>query len=378
MATLKQAMIKIMTRQNQEGGDSSTNIQAQQIVLNVGIDEKRAREIYHEMNLQLRKDYSQEALNVADSRISEFENSLMSKMERIDGALEAFTDPSFQLLLVEAQKTAASTERPADYELLSELLIHRFLKGQDRTIRAGINRAVEIVDEISNDGLLGLTVSHAISYFYPLSGGVNFGLDVLNDLFGKILYSPLPKDIEWLDHVEILDAIRLKPLQSLNKIESIYSERLSGYLDVGIKKESENHIKAIELLKLNRLPLDLLEEHPLNQDYVRMLVVNRKEISSIILTELVPTKDSVVQISKKPNDEQIKALQLIYDLYVQDHNLRNINVSYFMSEWNKRDNLKMISDWWSNIPTAFQITSVGRVLAHSNAQRCDNKLPPLN
>lgn len=93
-----------MTRQSQKGGEGSNNFQAQEMVVQVGIDEKRAREVFQEMNLQLRKEYTQEALEVANARVSEFENSLMPKMERVEGALEAFADPSFQLLLVEAQK----------------------------------------------------------------------------------------------------------------------------------------------------------------------------------------------------------------------------------------------------------------------------------
>lgn len=51
----------MINSQTQKGGESSTNIQAQQMVVHVGIDEKRAREIYQEMNLQLRSDYSEEA-----------------------------------------------------------------------------------------------------------------------------------------------------------------------------------------------------------------------------------------------------------------------------------------------------------------------------
>ncbi|WP_201132276.1 LPO_1073/Vpar_1526 family protein [Geobacter anodireducens] len=160
----------------QSGGDYSQQFQAGEMIVHVGIDEKRAREIYQEMNLQLRNDYSKEALEIANTRVTDFENRLMSKMDAANGALEAFADPSFQLLLVKAQKAAASTERPADYDLLSELLIHRFQKGENRTTRAGVSRAVEIVDEISDEALLGLTVSHAISSFFPASGDINQGL----------------------------------------------------------------------------------------------------------------------------------------------------------------------------------------------------------
>ena len=199
----------MINKQSQKGGDQSTNIQAEQMVVHVGIDEKRAREVFQEMNLQLRQDYTQEALEVANARVSEFENSLMPKMEKVDGALEAFADPSFQLLLVDAQKTAASTERPADYDLLSELLVHRFKEGDNRIARAGISLAVDVVDKVSDEALLGLTVAHAVNSFQPVTGDINQGLDVLNDLFGKVIYGELPLGDDWLDHLDILNAVRL-------------------------------------------------------------------------------------------------------------------------------------------------------------------------
>ncbi|WP_279461967.1 hypothetical protein [Aeromonas dhakensis] len=97
----------MINNQSQKGGNDSTNLQVQQMVVHVGIDEKRAREIYQEMNLQLRKDYTQEALTIANGRIKEFEDSLMPKMAQVDGALEAFADPSFQLLLVEPKNSSS-------------------------------------------------------------------------------------------------------------------------------------------------------------------------------------------------------------------------------------------------------------------------------
>ena len=39
----------------------------------------------------------------------------------------------------------ASTEREADKELLSELLIHRIQKGENRHVRAGVSQAVKII-----------------------------------------------------------------------------------------------------------------------------------------------------------------------------------------------------------------------------------------
>lgn len=368
----------MLNKQNQNAGDNSQQLQADNMVIHIGINEKRAREIYQEMNLQLRSDYSQEALTIANTRLAEFENKLLPKMEAIDGALEVFADPSFQLLLVEAQKTAASTERPADYDLLAELLIHRFKKGENRIIRAGISRAVEIVDEISDDALLGLTVFHSVSSFFPASGDIHHGLDVLNNLYGKIIYNTLPTGSEWLDHLDILDAIRVNSLGTLKKINKYYPEMLVGYIEEGIEKESENYIKAIDILENARLPMNLLVEHALNSRFTRLNLSGKNQIDSLTFEQqiVISGQNIIQQIAL--TEEQKNAIRSIYDLYKKDETIKQNNIKVFMEEWDKRENLKILREWWDNISNSIQVTSVGKVLAHSNAQRCDKSLPSLD
>lgn len=368
----------MVIKQSQTGGNESTNLQAGTMVVNVGIDERRAREIYQEMSLQLRSEYSQEAFKIASARVEQFENRLMPKMDEVNGALEAFADPAFQLLLVEAQKTAASTERSVDYDLLSELLIHRFQKGDNRVMRAGIGRAVEVVDQIADDALLGLTVAHAVSSFLPVSGDIIQGLDVLDDLFGKISYGKLPEGRDWLDHLDILDAVRLGSFGELKKMQQYYPERLPGYVDVGIEKNSGDYGKAIDLLKNNNLPEGILVDHVFNKGFVRVNVPKSEAISSFQIQRQIPCDGGMIIQSTPLYESQISSINSIYSLYSQDANLKNNNIKVFIEEWDKRVNLKILRGWWDSIPTVFQITSVGKVLAHSNAQRCDKSLPPLN
>ncbi len=368
----------MINSQSQTGGDSSTNLQAKQMIVHVGIDEKRAREICQEINLQLKNDYTQEALTIANCRVTEFENRLMPKMTQIEGALEAFADPSFQLLLVEAQKTAASTEREADYDLLSELLIHRFQKSENRIARAGISLAVEIVDKISDAALQGLTVCHAVNSFLPTSGEINQGLDVLNDLFGRIIYSELPNGHDWLDHLDILNAVRLNQFGTLKKIGQYYPEQMSGYVDVGIEKNSESHDKAIGILNNHDLPQSLLIEHAFNSDFFRLCVRSKKSIDELSTTISMMHDGKLIHVQQKLTEKQKQGISSIYDLYSNDSNSRQNNVTSFMSEWDKRPHLKNLREWWDAIPTGFAVTAVGKVLAHSNAQRCDKSLPSLD
>ena len=108
------------SKQVQKAGDGSQQLQMVNPTFNVGITEKRAREIFTEMNEIARQNYTQDAYAVAMKRVGMFEDLLMNKVEQVDGMLEAFRDPSFQFLLVEAQKRAAASDRDSDFEMLAD------------------------------------------------------------------------------------------------------------------------------------------------------------------------------------------------------------------------------------------------------------------
>lgn len=363
----------------QEARDNSKQVQADIINVYNGIDEKRAREIIQERGLELRRELTLEALNIANSRISELENRLIPKMKAIEGAMQAFADPGFQILLTEAQKTAAASERPSDYELLSELLVDHFQNGNDRIVRAGVSRAVEIVDKISDDALLGLTVFYSVQKFVPVTGGVQQGLNVLNDFYGKLFYNELPVGNEWLDHLDILDAVRVSSFGSLYKLKKICSEDLSGYVDVGIEKRSERHNNAIDMLNKSNLPLSLLVDHELNDGYVRLAIPNKENIKSLVLVLKHRCDMDILITEKQPlTDAQKNTLFSIYDMYNNDENIKNQNVLKIMEKWDNLPNLKKLREWWDNMNGTVQLTSVGKVLAHSNAQRCYKDVPEFN
>lgn len=115
-----------------------------------------------------------------------------------------------------------------------------------------------------------MTIAHTVAKLLPTTGKITEGLDILQNIFEKLEYLDLPQGREWLDHLEILNTIRINSFSSLKKIEQFYSERLDGYTCVGLKKHSENYEKAIELLNEIKLPHFFLVEHELLSDYVRL------------------------------------------------------------------------------------------------------------
>jgi hypothetical protein len=368
-------------QQQQEAGDNSQQIQANTVIVYTGIDEKRAREIVDEKLHDVMAMYSQEAHTIAESRIKHFADDLIPKMVK-DNLLDELKDPSIQILLSEAQKTAASTERDTDYALLSELLIQRVHKGNDRNTRAGISRAVEILDKISDEALLGLTIAHSLSAFVPAFGNIENGIKVLAGLFDKVIYSVPPKGELWLENLEILDAIRIIPLGKLKKTDLLFAERLSGFVDIGIEKDSENHQNALVMLKNASLPEEMLYDHELREGFVRLLITNVNKLDSVIvLQEIQLTQNSETVMLPFPQPltpDQKLVLGSIYSMYNKDTKLRNENIIKLMGFFEKYESLNILRSWWDSIPSSFSITSVGRVLANANAQRCDPKIPSLD
>lgn len=366
-------------KQVQKAGNNAQQLQAEIInITNVsGIDEKRAREIFNEMYDIARKDFTQDAYQCANDRVAKFEEAFMPKMLKVEGALQKFSDLSFQFLITEAHKTAAATEREADYDLLSELLLHRVKKDKDRKVRVGIKKAIEIVDQVDDDALCALTVAYTVERLFPATGSIIQGLNVLENVFSKLCYTNLCKGREWLDHLEILDAVRLTQFSSLKKLDLFYAEQLDGYVCVGIKKESENYQKALSLLNSGNLPRELLCDHELLEGYVRLPVINKKQICSLKLVNRQMISGKLVDQFIETSNEQNSILEQIYDLYDKNEEQKKIVTDNFALEWKKRETLNLLLKWWNEIPMAFDITAVGTVLAHANAQRCDSSIPPL-
>lgn len=368
-ARYKLEVSKMMDKYSQKAGDNSLQLQAETITVVQGPIEEVVRAILGEREQRLLREYSAEAHDIVHRRLLEFATVFIPKIVK-DNFVESLKDPSVQILLLEAQKTAASTERETDYELLAELLVHRIKDNSDRKVRAGISNAVKIVDEISYDSLLGLTVSYCFK-FNPTAGSIIDGLVTLNSFFGTIIYADLPIGEDWLDHLDTLNAVRIINFATKKGIDQFYPEALSGYIDVGIKIDSDCHIKAQTLIKENNLPANILVHHELREGYLRIPITNREGIEQLIITKQPLLEKVPLSLSQK------QAVIDIYSLYEKNEQFKQEHISKFMKLWNDQPNLKTFKEWWDKIPVAFSITSIGRALAQANAQRCYPDIPKI-
>lgn len=364
-------------KQIQKAGDNSSQYQAQ--VVNVtnnyvmGIDEHRVKEICSELAVDIAKSYTAEATEKAVERIENYTTTLIPRLEKIENDFRSLSDPSFQFLLQSSQKTAACTDREADYEMLAELLVHRVEKGNDRKAKASIAKAVEIVDQIDDDALCALTVVYAIDQWSPVSGNITSGLLILEDLFSSLLYMDLPNEYKWVYHLDLLNTVRASSLGSFKKFEDYYSERLNGYVCVGIKKDSDIYEKVLDLLKQVNMPQSLLEDNELLPGYVRLKTRGKLYLEDMTYEEFIPML--AVSVPIKVNAQQIDILKEIWELYSNDQTLMSQVKKNFVKKLDEFPSLKTVKDWWNKLPHSFRITPIGEVLAHANAQRYNKKVP---
>ena len=227
-------------KQIQKAGDNAQQFQGNTINVYNGLNEAQVRHIYSEMSIKAMEEYTAEAHKTIEKRLKDFAEILIPRIEKIENGFAAFADPEFQVELKKAQVASACTDKEADYEMLSELLLHRIENRDNRRAKASISKAVEIVDKIEDDGLCGLTVVYLAEKISVNMGEIRKGFSILNDSFSKIINTDLPTGNSWISYLDILDAIRASNMSEFRKFSDYYFDRFNGYSSVGICKNSND------------------------------------------------------------------------------------------------------------------------------------------
>lgn len=367
-------------KQIQKAGDNSQQVQAKTVNIynSYGITEERVKEICAESAVDTIKQCTTEATDTMLQRIEMFSAELIPRIEKVEKDFNSFSDPAFQVLLRKAQLVAACTEREEDYKILSELLLHRAKNKSNIKKKASITKAVEIIDQIDDDSLCGMTMFHAIKSFIPLSGNITEGVLALLQLYKKLNIENLPKDDLWIDNLSILGALSIVPISNSETFEELLSKRLDGYVCAGIKKDSPEYSKAIEKLTEHNVDINILVDNELLDGFVRLKIVQKSRIDDWFTIREDIINGKIETITEKITDEQINVINNIFSMYSKDNSLNTTAKNNFIELLHSYGALKSVSEWYNSIKRAIYLTSVGRVIAHTNAKSIDDKLPDLD
>jgi len=277
-----------MKKQIQKSGKYSTQIQAETLIQIAGIDEKRAREVYAEMFEIAKSTWAIEAIEIANLRIKELETRFMKRIMQLEKSLDMFKDPGFQFFLLEAQKSAASSSRDSDIDIIVEMLAKRFNGDDRKESRVLLSRAIEVIGQVSDESLQALTVLTALF----VGSGIAIPKDVYvwnlydefdyyDRFFEQLSATSLPSiDFGWDFELELLDLMRTGSKGDyLFLYTDLMLDRYKEVITVGLKKESEEHLRASKQLNEMGITEVSIIEHELNDGYVR-LGINKSDYLS--------------------------------------------------------------------------------------------------
>ena len=350
------------------GGDQS-------VVINNGLTPENLAMLARMQTLAIREVMSSLAVQAqadAQVRMDQFAKNFEARLRRLEDSLDAMKDPSFQYLLSRAHLAAAQTADESDYDVLSELLVTRMTKASSRNSALGIRKAVEVVHEIDAGALSRLTLFHAFDMFAPRLGWGTTVLDALkvfDDLFGKILQQIKDVDYDWVEHLSMVDAVRILQVSAFTETKGVFVRSFGGALCAGIAKGSEAFGRAQTILSEAGLPASALCDNELLADHVRLNVFDLDDLSDIVLMR----DDVEIPLT----DNYRKAFTDIKALYETDAKVLNDVKKKFVELLEAHLNIKKAMELRDSCKTCFKITPAGRVLAHVNARLLDRSLPEL-
>ncbi len=342
-----------------------------------GVTEEKARSISEKTSREISSHYFELSQNLANKRMDDFENVVMNKFSKIEAGLDMFADPSFVYQYRNAQIQAAKTDNENDYNLLCQLLIHRNQKKENKFTQTGVDGAIKIVDELSDSVLCGLTILNCIvRSASPCSLDIDEGLQTLDYLYNVIINgSSLPTGYEWLDQLDVLQAIRITPYSSFPKFNEVMKKTLSKYLIVGIEINSDNYAKALKVQC--DIGLNLLVTNPLLPSHA-ILKFSKEAYEDVYITNPSIPGFKLYLKDITPQDKIRDGINSIFDLYENNVEKQKEVQKELISKLDSYKYIKIVSEWWNQLPHACEITSIGRVLGHANAKRCYPDFPPLD
>ena len=107
-------------------------------------------------------------------------------------------------------------------------------------------------------------------------------------------------------------------------------------------------------------------------------VKQTQQINNLIYSKPIIV-DGLPKIEQtKITQNQKNCLENIFGLYSKDNVLAKKVNEEFVKLLRSHKAIESIIDWKNKIGTAFNLTSVGKVIAHANAKKIDTTLPDLD
>lgn len=154
-----------MNKQNQKGGDNSTNIQAGEVTVVQGLDYPQVREVALDVFRSNFYELSGQARDIATERAEKITEEFLEKLQRENPeGFKKAEDPDFQYALFTVQKEYARTGDEDLGDLLVDLLVDRSKQEQRNILQIVLNESLNVAPKLTDDQLAALAVVFIFKY----------------------------------------------------------------------------------------------------------------------------------------------------------------------------------------------------------------------
>jgi hypothetical protein len=353
-------------KQEQRAGRGSQQVQAGRDIVNVyNVYTAGDAQAYLDESRDgvLARELSSDALPVAASRVVDFDSRLVKRLVK-DDLLEELRNPGYQLALNKARISAGASERDGDIDTLVELLGVRASR-DDRKTRASVAKAVEIVDDVDDTALEGLTLYVGGALLMPGALHVEAFLSEWAEAIGRVPRTDLPVGIDWLEHLHILGAIRLDTSNThrLSTMSSWIGNARPGFLSPGFPEADKAEVIEACALHLGENS-QFFTKHEFKTGFSRSLFSSESQLRYYYGQRDVPAHslDNVVEI-----------LKTSAGFAVVDPSVK----SDFMDRFNSYSTLAVYENWRSTIKHPIYVTHVGKALVWASLQKSNIACGPF-
>ena len=333
-----------MPRQRQEGGDHSTNIQAENINV-TGITYADARDIALDVFRANFMELTEHAGNLARERAEEVTEKFLSKLQNQNAeGIGRAQDPDFQYALFTVQKEYARTGDEDLGDLLVDLLVDR-TKHDSRTIlQIVLNESLAVAPKLTTDQLSALSIIFILKYTINHSINNLPSLGQYLDTYIQPFADSLLKNASCYQHLEFAGCGSISIGGS--NLGDMFRQKYGGVFSKGFSHDELQNRQ--------------IETPPNSPIFVNCLHDPAKLQLNAMSEEILRSKAVEIGV-----DEQ------------ETNRLVGLNNSFLMNGNEVKDYLVNFRPYMSNVFETWEesfmknmnLTSVGIAIGHANAKR---------
>jgi len=343
-----------MNKQSQEGGDNSTNIQANEVTVVQGLDYSQVREVALDVFRSNFYELSGKARDIASERAEKITEEFLEKLQRENPeGFKKAEDPDFQYALFTVQKEYARTGGEELGDLLVDLLVDRSKQEQRNILQIVLNESLTVAPKLTEDQLAALAVTFLFKYTQNQGIGNHEMLGKNFDSHVQPFVSKLSKNQACFQHLEFSGCGSIS--MGTNSLQSILGTTYQGLFLKGFDKdEIQKREISIGMNPLFFIPcLNDLQKIQVRANSAEALT---KAMESQNISEEDKPKIIALFNLNKMNENEIKE--------------KCIQIRPYM---------ETIFDIWSESSLAnFTLTSVGIAIGHANIKRLSGEFSNLS